>query len=425
MTDSASRVPLRLLATKVRTKRSFLAGFTKLHIIVLTRRCDHSCIYCQVSSIRTNDPRLDMSRATADRVLDFVLTSPSPVIKIEFQGGEPLLSFQVLRFIVEEAERRAPAEKKVEFVVATNLSPLSDEMLEFFRGHGVWISTSLDGPRSIHNANRLLHSGDSYERTVAGIERVRAALGHGAVSALMTTTALSLEHPEEIVDEYVVRGFRSIFLRPINPYGSAARQRKALTYEPEQYVEFYKRALDRIIQVNRSGYYLEECYAQVLLTKILTPFPVGYVDLQSPAGAGIGVAVYNHDGAVYVSDEARMLAEMGDTTFCLGSVHENTYEEVFGGPLLRRLVAASCVESLPGCADCALQVYCGANPVENYRTQGDIYGHQPTSGFCRRNRSVIEHLLRLYLGGDPFIPKLFWSWIQHTPIQELIPETPL
>ena len=58
-----------------------------------------------------------------------------------------------------------------------------------------------------------------------------------------------------------------------------------------------------------------ETYAQLLLTKILTPYPTGYVDLQSPAGAGIGVAVYNYDGDVYVSDEARMLAEMGDRIF--------------------------------------------------------------------------------------------------------------
>jgi len=81
-----------------------------------------------------------------------------------------------------------------------------------------------------------------------------------------------------------------------------------------------------------------EIYARILLTKILTPFATGYVDLQSPAGAGISVAVYNYDGDVYATDEARMLAEMGDRTFRLGNLHSNTYEEVFGGPLLRSLV---------------------------------------------------------------------------------------
>jgi His-Xaa-Ser system radical SAM maturase HxsB len=361
-----------------------------------------------------------MSQDTADRVLRLVFRSPASAIKIEFQGGEPLLNFGVLRSIVEKAEQQRTEGQRVEFIVATNLSPLTDEMLSFFQEHGVWISTSLDGPAFIHNANRILPRGDSHEEAVAGIARVQAILGHGAVSALMTTTRISLDYPEAIVDEYVARELSSIFLRPINPYGAAVRSLGDCAYGPDDFVNFYKRALSRIVEVNRRGYYLEECYAQILLTKILTPFPVGYVDLQSPAGAGIGVAVYNYDGAVYVSDEARMLGEMGDPAFRLGNVHEHTYEEMFGGPLLRRLVTSSCVESLVGCTDCALQTYCGANPVENYRTQGDICGHRPTSSFCRRNKAIIEHLLRLYHGSDPFIPKLFWSWIRRIPAQELV-----
>ena len=34
------------------------------------------------------------------------------------------------------------------------------------------------------------------------------------------------------------------------------------------------------------------------------------MDLRSPAGAGMGVVVYNYNGNVYASDESRMLAEM-------------------------------------------------------------------------------------------------------------------
>src|SRR5262245_49777549 len=46
-----SKVPIELLATKVRSKKSFLEGFTKLHLFVVTLRCDHSCPYCQVSRV--------------------------------------------------------------------------------------------------------------------------------------------------------------------------------------------------------------------------------------------------------------------------------------------------------------------------------------------------------------------------------------
>jgi His-Xaa-Ser system radical SAM maturase HxsB len=418
--DGRSRVPIRLLATKYRTKRQFLEGFTSLHIFVVSLRCEHSCHYCQVSRVSADRTRYDMTPETADRALDLVFRSPAQTLKIEFQGGEPLLNFELVRRIVESAERRNEDEHRdLQFVIATNLALVSDDILAFCRDHGVLISTSIDGPPDLHNANRPRPGNNSYEMAVQGIERARDVLGVERVSAVMTTTQRSLSCPEAIVDEYVKLGFDTIFIRPISPYGFAIRSQLKTGYERHAFLEFYARALKHIIELNRAGSFFVEAYTQLILRKMLTPFATGYVDLQSPTGAGIAVAVYNYDGDVYATDESRMLAEMGDTTFRLGNVHTTTYEEMFGGPLLKTLVAASCVESLPGCCDCAFQTYCGCDPVENHATQGDILGHRPTSDFCRRNMFVFKHLLNLYHGEDSFIREMFWSWIQNRPANEL------
>src|ERR1043165_7487533 len=207
--DSDSPVPFELLATKYRTKKAHLAGFTKLHIFVVSLRCEHSCHYCQVSRVSADRALYDMSRETATRALDLVFRSPADSIKIEFQGGEPLLNFERIVQIVEEAEMRgAAANKSVEFVVTTNLALITEDMLDFFRGHDVLISTSLDGPEFIHNANRPRPGNNSYRLTIQNIHRAREALGHDRVGALMTATHLSLNHPREIVDEYVRNGFQ-------------------------------------------------------------------------------------------------------------------------------------------------------------------------------------------------------------------------
>src|ERR1022692_1157255 len=87
-----------------------------------------------------------------------------------------------------------------------------------------------------------------------------------------------------------------------------------------------------------------EIYAKILLTKILTPYATGYVDLQSPAGAGVSVLVYNYNGNVYATDESRMLAEMQDETFLLGNVHQDTYESIYRGEAFQNLIAAGCNE---------------------------------------------------------------------------------
>lgn len=409
--DAASTVPMELLATKYRTQKGFLDGFTKLHMFVVTLRCDHSCHYCQVSRVSTSRSRYDMNEETARKSVDLMFRSPSPALKVEFQGGEPLLNFDLIRYIVEHVEARNTQEARaLEFVVTTNLVPLTDEMLSYFQQHSILISTSLDGPEFIHNANRPRKGNDSHGIVVRNIERVREALGHDRVSAMMTTTRLSLDHPREIVDEYVRLGFDSIFLRPISPYGYAVRTGEALRYETAQFLAFYRQALEHVFEVNRSGIDFVEVYAQILLAKILTPFPTGYVDLQSPSGAGLGAVAYNYDGDIYISDEARMLAEMGDKSFRLGNVHENSYEEVFGGETLRSVAAGSVMETLPGCSECAFLPYCGSDPIFHYRTQADIVGHRPTSAFCTKNMFILKHLFGLLRNGDRFVRELLTSW---------------
>jgi uncharacterized protein len=237
----------------------------------------------------------------------------------------------------------------------------------------------------------------------------------------MTATKLSLQHPREIVDEYVKHGFESIFLRNLSPYGFAVKTQSRIGYSMDEFLEFYRVTLEYILELNRKGINLVETYAQILLTRILTPFSTGYVDLQSPSGAGIGAAVYNYDGDIYASDESRMLAEMGDEQFRLGSVHSDTYEEIFGGDLIRSIVRSSCVESLPGCADCAFQTYCGADPVFHYASQKDMIGHQPTSEFHQKNFFIINCLLSLY-HSDETIRKIFWAWVHNVHVSEFLRE---
>ncbi|MBX9771195.1 MAG: 4Fe-4S cluster-binding domain-containing protein, partial [Candidatus Obscuribacterales bacterium] len=168
--DDDSNVAIDLLSLKVRTKLSRIAQFTGLHIFVATLRCEHSCPYCQVS--RQSDDRLafDMSQETADKALAMVFRSPSNSIKIEFQGGEPMLNFELIRYVVEKAKAINVTEQRdLQFVIATNLALVTDEILEYCKLHDIMISTSLDGPADLHNKNRPRPGGDSYERAIAGI----------------------------------------------------------------------------------------------------------------------------------------------------------------------------------------------------------------------------------------------------------------
>jgi uncharacterized protein len=408
--DEDSSVALDLLPLKLRTKLHRLADFTGLHIFVVSLRCEHSCPYCQVS--RQNDDKVafDMTKETADKALAVTFRSPSPSIKIEFQGGEPLLNFELIKYIVQRAEEINFTEKRnLQFVIATNLAVITDEILEFCKTHQILISTSLDGPKDLHNSNRPRPGHDSYERAIKGIKRAREVLGRDRVSALMTTTSASLGRVKEIIDEYIEQEIEGIFLRPLSPYGFAIKTKSYRAYSKDDWLRFYFEGLDYIIQINKDGFHFAEQYASLILTKMLTPYSTGYVDLMSPAGIGIAAIVYNYDGDVYASDEGRMLAEMKDKTFCIGNLHQHTYEDIYTSEKLLNPIEESFAASAPMCNECAFEQYCGAEPVFHYATQKDYVGHKPTSNFCKRNMTIFRHLISL-MQDDPATKEIFYRW---------------
>ena len=330
------------------------------------------------------------------------------------------MNFDLLQEAINYTKQKnSTVGKHIEYVVCTNLSILDDRHLDYFKEHGILISTSLDGPEHVHDKNRPMGKGGSHSVVTRNIQRAQEALGKHAISSLMTTTRTSLKYPREIVDEYLRLDLGSIFVRDLNPFGFAVKTQSALSYPSQDFLHFYKDVLSYVISINRQGRTFSEAFTTMLLTKILTPWPVGFVDLQSPSGAGIGVVVYNYDGDVYASDESRMLAEMGQRPFRLGNVLEDSYSDIFFGDTMQMIASAASNESLAGCSDCAYQTYCGADPVRHYSTQGDIFGHRPTSGYCAKNMGAIGLVFDLLDNMDTDLERIFWSWINREDVNRM------
>ncbi|MCB5931780.1 His-Xaa-Ser system radical SAM maturase HxsB, partial [[Eubacterium] rectale] len=118
--------------------------------------------------------------------------------------------------------------------------------------------------------------------------------------------------------------------------------------------------------------------------------PTGFVDLQSPSGAGISGVIYDYNGDVYPADEGRMLARMGNTHFKLGNVYSNSYDSIFDGELMHSIVKDSCIETIPGCSDCVYRPYCGVDVFRNYLENGRVDAVAPDSFFCKKQKLIFR-----------------------------------
>lgn len=375
-----------------------------LHIFVVTKNCNQKCIYCQASTEESLE--FDMSGETARLAVDIALKSPASKLTFEFQGGEPLKNFPVIRLIVEYAEQ-VRGDKQIEYTIVSNLTYLDAEIADFIREHGITLSTSLDGNGELHNRNRPIPHENALELLM---DRIRFARSQGiAVTAIQTTTRQSLSLYREIVDQYLVAGMGTIFLRPLTPLGYAKERWGRIGYTPEEFLKFYRNAFDYIIQCNLRGKPMVEGHAAIFLGKILRQLPQNYMELRSPCGGALGQIAYYYNGNIYTCDEARMLAEMGDQTFCLGNVHTADFRQIMSQPVCRMLAVSSCLEGLPMCADCVYSPYCGTCPVVNWAEYGTVYPQMALNGRCRIYKGILRILFEKLEQGDPSVTAVLES----------------
>lgn len=417
LSDSKKNTELAVLksAARYRSRKAFLRDFTCLHMMVITLRCNQHCEYCQVSCAEEDAVKYDMSIETALKITDMIFQSPTKNLKIEFQGGEPTLNWKVIVATVEYAEKLSKeTQKEISFVICTNLTGINEEQLLYCKEHNIFISTSLDGPEFLHNTCRVTKDKKgTYQSFIQKLELARSILDK-PVDALMTTSRYSLKYMKDIVDEYIKLGFGGIFIRSLNPYGYAAEQANLLSYNMEEFVSCYLDTLKYIIEINKKRFF-PEYFATLLFSRILTPFSTGFVDLQSPSGAGISGAIYDYDGSVFPADEARMLARMGDNHFCLGNVYKDSWHDIFAGNKQKMITKQSCVETTFPCAYCAYQAFCGTDPVRNYLECGQETRNMHNTPFCIKHKTIFNALFTFIKNATETDKNIIWSWINNNP----------
>ncbi len=388
------------LTSRWRTLNAHLGQGPGLHILVLTLRCNHKCLYCQSSAAGEGAKKTDMDLKTALKSVDFAFTSPNPLITIEFQGGEPLLNWDVLKATVRRAREKAAATgKELKLALVSNFSLMTEEKAQFLLENEVSICTSLDGPADLHNRSRIFAGGNSHAATVRWIKYFQEKHKRQAPEyrifkpgALLTVSRNSLPRHRGIIDEYARLGLEDIFVRPLAPIGYARELWDKIGYTSEEFTAFYGRCLDYIIALNRRGTVMREKMASMMLEKILNASEPGYLDARCPCGAAIGQIAYNYNGDLYTCDEGRMVGWEGDDIFRVGNVFRDNLKKIISSPAARACVVASNLEAQPECSRCAYKPYCGVCPVYNYEVQGSLWGNMRSSGRCSLFKGVFGAL---------------------------------
>ncbi|NVP18124.1 His-Xaa-Ser system radical SAM maturase HxsB [Candidatus Gracilibacteria bacterium] len=402
----------------VSQKNHFVGVGPTLHMIVVTLRCNHTCKYCHAAVAPMTATEFDMSIETAKKVVDAIFYTNSPSLTIEFQGGEPLVNYDVVQFIVNYAKEKALyLQKDLSMVMVSNLTLMTEDKLIWLLDNGVDICTSLDGDKVTHNSNRIWREGDSFEKVTYWMKRLdeeKQKRNMGRLGALLTVTKETLPKYKEIIDTYVELGLPGIFLRWLNPYGFASAYYDKLSYEDEDWIEFYKKSLDYIIDINKSGKDFKEVITSVYLEKIFKSIDPAFMDIRSPSGIAIGGVAYNYDGKVYASDESRMLGRMGIDNFLMTEVFDDgkeTYLNMMNSDIAKTAIVSSTLDGLPGYNDHAYKPYLGVDIIHNFKTRGSLYVPLVNDKKVKLQIAIIDYIFEKLR--DPASKEVLMKWIQN------------
>ena len=400
-------------------------GGPTLFIIVLTLRCNHRCLYCQVTPEGLTAKGFDMNEATAKKVVDLIFRAPSKSVSLEFQGGEPTINWPVLKYIVKYAkEVNKEKNKNLKISLVSNLTLLDEKKLNFLFKEDVSISCSFDGPEKVHDKNRIFLNKESGHKIVSkkikeiqkAIKLKRAESKNKFVdnlNAILTVSKFSLPYHKEIIDEYIKMGFDNIFIRPLSPFGLQRQTFNIIGYQAEEFIDFYKKSMDYILKLNLEGKLFVERNAYYALKKILKNEDPNYLELRSPCGAGIGQMAFNYDGGIFTCDEGRMAARMGYQNFKLGEVESNNYNQLIDNEITKIMCLASCLDNHAGCSNCVYKPFCGICPLANFVEYKTIFPQIPNTDKCKINKAMFDYIFSKIRNKK--YKEIFENWLDKFP----------
>lgn len=166
-------------------------------VLNLTNQCNLSCGYCYEfgeDKVATPDgkPKFmswDVAQASVDHL--FAASAGRRAIHITFFGGETLMNFPLLQQVVEYAEEKARAEGRyLDFSLTTNATLLNTKIIEFLAAHHIGVTVSIDGPKEMNDALRVLANGrGTYDIIAPKVRELIATHRTRPIAARVTLTA--------------------------------------------------------------------------------------------------------------------------------------------------------------------------------------------------------------------------------------------
>jgi len=365
---------------------------TAINTVVLNVNtgCNLSCTYCYKEDLDTPSAGRRMDVETAKASVEMLLKeSPDePRYTVVFFGGEPLSNRQLIEHVVEYCELRFRSlGKQVDFVMTTNATLLTEEIIDWLDAHRFGLSISIDGPRKIHDLNRRTVGGSgTYDVVRRKVDMLLKRYRSRPVGARVTLTS-GVTDIEGIWDHlFNELGFAEVGFAPVT-----SGELDTFNLGPDELALVFanmktlgRRYLTAALKNRNIGF--------SNLHQLITDLHEGHKK-SLPCGAGLKMLAVDHKGDLNLCHRFT-----GSTLPTFGNVRDGVAQEQLNDFLSERLDRSG-----TGCDSCRIRNLCsGGCYHESYARYGDPA--HPTYHYCELMRDWIDFGIEVYsriIAGNP------------------------
>jgi len=270
----------------------------KTLILHVTEACNLRCTYCYQAEGKDREAgggQQAMSREVAQRAVEFLFEHSGPLeeLVIVFFGGEPLLNFDVIRFVVELVTEKAKGTgKRVSFALTTNGTVLTDEIVRFLDEKNIGVTVSMDGYQAVHDRyRRFPDDRPSYEIILTKVKGLLER-PHSRPVVARVTVAEQAGRVREILRHLLGLGFVEAGFAPVTTGHPDFQLDDAAM---DLLLEEFKGLATEFVDAAREGRFLGFSNLIDLLVSLHQGEVMNY-----PCGAGLGLFSVDPEGRLYL-----------------------------------------------------------------------------------------------------------------------------
>ncbi|MBD2180461.1 anaerobic sulfatase maturase [Planktothrix sp. FACHB-1355] len=356
--------------------------------------CNLDCSYCffldkellyPKSKFRMSDEVLE------NYIRQLIEFHRTPQVSVAWQGGEPtLMGIDFFRKAIAFQEKYKKPGMTFENSMQTNATLLNDEWCEFFKENNFLLGVSIDGPRELHDANRVDKGGKpTFDKVMRGLRLLQK---HGVeFNVLTTVNRVNGDYPLEVYrflrDEVGANWMQFIpIVERINEDGLTLYQKgntvSDRSVKAEQYGQFLIAIYDEWVRNDVGKVYIQGFEAA--LSNWLGLGFSGVCLFDATCGKALA---FEHNGDLYSCDH------FVEPDYLLGNIQQDSMRDLVVSPQQQKF-GKDKSDSLPKyCRNCDVRFAChGECPKNRFINTPD--GEPGLNYLCAGYKAFFHHIDR-------------------------------